>query len=133
MSEPAFVPADPDLNKVERELQSRYLAGKAELAEEGIHIRETEGLRDPKRGRQAYLYALGRTLPGKIVTNAKPGRSMHETGRAIDFCFDLPKGQNPYGEKLPWARVGEVMEKHGLKWGGRFSRIDRPHVELKEA
>lgn len=130
MSVIVFVPADRDLSRVERELHSRYLAAKGELAEEGIHIRETEGKRTSER--QAYLYALGRTLPGRIVTQAKPGRSLHETGRAIDFCFDLPKGQNPYADKLPWARVGEVMEKHGLKWGGRFSRIDRPHVELPE-
>lgn len=53
--------------------------------EYGLYMRATETLRSMDR--QATLYAQGRTKPGKIVTWAKPGQSMHHYGCAIDSCF----------------------------------------------
>lgn len=75
---------------------------------------------------QAALYAQGRTTPGKIVTNAPPGFSWHEFGRAFDVVF-------LHGKKIsydgPWDWVGELGESFGLDWGGRWKRPDRPHFE----
>ncbi len=45
-----------------------------------------EGLRS--WARQEYLYAQGRTRPGVIVTNAKPGQSFHFYGMAADYVLD---------------------------------------------
>lgn len=126
MSLPIFVPADRDLSRVERELHSKFLALQAQAAAKGHPIFATEGKRT--KDRQAYLYALGRTLPGRIVTQAEPGESLHEQGRAIDFAFDVPKGQDIWDG--PWELIGELAEELGLLWGGRWTRPDRPHVEL---
>ena len=35
---------------------------------------------------QQELYAQGRTKPGNVVTNAKPGYSYHNFGLALDFA-----------------------------------------------
>lgn len=43
-----------------------------------------EGFRSNER--QAELYCLGRTLPGRIVTNAMPGQSFHNYGLAFDWA-----------------------------------------------
>lgn len=129
MSAPAFVPADRDLARVHRTLHSRFLALQAVMRELLDPIFATEGMRI--RERQAYLYAIGRDLPGRIVTYAKPGESLHERGLAVDFAFDKPKGGNIW--KGPWEVVGEQAERLGLVWGGRWKRPDRPHLQLAEA
>ena len=56
----------------------KALSGKAK-------IRITEGLRTIEE--QNLLYAKGRTLPGKKVTNAKGGQSIHNYGFAVDMCL----------------------------------------------
>lgn len=138
MSGPAFIPADRDLSRVDRTLHSKFLALQAKALEIGSPIFATEGMRTKER--QAYLYALGRTITGlyadgrriKIVTHAEPGESMHETGRAIDFAFERPKGQDIW--KGPWFKIGELAEELGLEWGGRWvgRKQDMPHLQLPE-
>src|SRR5262245_39609318 len=48
---------------------------------------------------QAGLYALGRSRPGKIITNARPGQSKHNfiingipASKAFDFAIMRPDG-----------------------------------------
>lgn len=78
---------------------------------------------------QAALYAQGRTAPGKIVTNSKPGSSFHNFGCAVDTCFIGPD-PFPSDDKI-WQRYGDLAKAHGFVWGGDFhSILDRPHVEL---
>ena len=94
----------------------------------GRTIVVTEGLRSVES--QALRYAQGRTSPGPIVTNALPGKSMHTFGLAFDVCFP---GKDPYLEKdlksgATWERFGVAVEAHGLRWGGRFVSVDRPHA-----
>lgn len=82
---------------------------------------------------QGKLYAQGRTLPGKVVTRARPGKSPHNWGMAFDVCFD---GKAPYPKESDprWQQIGEIGEALGLSWGGpngkgdRFT-WDRPHFE----
>lgn len=79
---------------------------------------------------QAELYAIGRTVPGHIVTNAKPGGSAHNYGMALDvvpmvhgkplWAFDV-KNPGPI-----WAKVGELGESAGLEW---FGDPDSPFIE----
>lgn len=94
------------------------------LAEEaGTPIRITEGYRSPAR--QAELYAQGRTKPGKIVTNAKPGESIHQYGCAFDIVFTKT------GYEGNWDKIGQLGKSLGFTWGGDFKSIkDRPHFEL---
>jgi peptidoglycan L-alanyl-D-glutamate endopeptidase CwlK len=96
----------------------------------GLTMRCTEGVRSIKH--QQDLYEQGRTKPGNIVTNCKPGFSIHHYGLAADSCF---LGHDPYLEKgqngeFYWQEFGSLCKLEGLQWGGDFSTIkDIPHVQ----
>ncbi len=79
---------------------------------------------------QAALYAQGRTAPGKVVTNARPGYSNHNFGIAVDV--GIFKGKVYLAECPEYATLGPVGEKCGLLWGGRWAKpkTDRPHYEF---
>ena len=103
------------------------------MAELGKPVFVSEGFRSMER--QAELYAQGRTKPGKIVTNAKPGESLHNTGRAVDLVFDAA---NPWAESHDWKLLGMMFKSFaaakGVKvsWGGDWAGFkDRPHFELR--
>lgn len=96
-------------------------------------MRVTEGVRSIER--QAELYAKGRTAPGSIVTNSKPGMSWHHYGLAADLCFDCPdpflEKMDPKESRFLWNDFGKFAEYHGLTWGGKFRTFpDRPHVQM---
>lgn len=88
---------------------------------------------------QDELYAQGRTKPGKIVTNAKGGESLHNFRVAFDVAFSTKNGISYDG---PWEMLAEVAEVLGLAWGGHADRtveggpvqwpgfIDKPHLEF---
>jgi peptidoglycan L-alanyl-D-glutamate endopeptidase CwlK len=68
---------------------------------------------------QAKIYAQGRTEPGAIVTNAKPGQSMHEYKCAMDFAIEM-------NGKITWERkyydvAGQIAIDEGLTWGGDWN------------
>jgi len=93
----------------------------------GLKIRITEGYRTPER--QAELYAQGRTKPGKIITNAKPGESSHQSRKAFDICFI---GNDPYpkNDRL-WKTLADLALSIGLKPGHYFTTIkDSVHFEI---
>lgn len=107
-----------------------------EAATAGIPLTVTFTLRSMET--QAALYAQGRTKPGKIVTNARPGYSFHNFGLAIDVAptelLKLPNwGDTPANQKRAnelWARLGAIGKAIGFRWGGDFTSIkDRPHFE----
>lgn len=85
---------------------------------------------------QAKLYAQGRTVPGNIVTNAKPGSSFHNFGNAIDACILNEDGKNVIWEDTTprWKRVIELAEARGWKSGSKFSGKfkDYPHFEYTQ-
>jgi peptidoglycan L-alanyl-D-glutamate endopeptidase CwlK len=88
----------------------------------GIDLLITSTLRDSEA--QAALYAQGRTKPGKIVTNAKPGQSWHNWGCALDVV-PLRNGKPVWGtttdvDKALWDKVGQLGEQAGLEWAGRW-------------
>src|SRR5262245_43548476 len=56
-----------------------------QLNGEGFDFHVFEAFRSPQR--QAYLYAQGRTRPGKVVTYAEPWLSYHQYGLAVDFVL----------------------------------------------
>lgn len=87
---------------------------------------------------QAALYTQGRTAPGRIVTNARPGYSYHNFGLAVDVVptelLALPKwGDTPAHQARTddlWNQVGVIGKAVGFRWGGEFRTIrDRPHFE----
>ena len=90
---------------------------------------------------QAALYAKGRSLPGKKVTNAKPGESKHnkldaKTGKPAAEAFDIAiivDGKLNWDiNHRVWQLAGEVGEQLGLEWAGRWIRFkEGPHFQLK--
>jgi peptidoglycan L-alanyl-D-glutamate endopeptidase CwlK len=78
---------------------------------------------------QNSLYALGRTLPGKIVTNAVGGDSFHQYRVAFDFV-PLVNGQPAWGDFNLYRECAEIGKACGLEWGGDFKSIkDMPHMQ----
>ena len=105
----------------------------ASVAKMGIKIKWTSGLRT--EAEQAALYAQGRTAPGKIVTYASSAKtSPHGRGAALDFAVltreGVPTWDPPYWHV--YEVVGRLAEAEGLAWGGRFLRMDMPHVQLAD-
>lgn len=96
------------------------------MAELGKPMRLVEGFRSMER--QAALYAQGRTAPGPIVTNAKPGESKHNFGKAADLCF-VKTGYN--APEADWRLYGMMAKSFGASWGGDWKGFpDRPHIEI---
>ena len=91
---------------------------------------------------QAALYAIGRSLPGKKITNAKPGESKHnkldaKTGKPAAEAFDIAiivDGKLNWDiNHRVWQLAGEVGERLGLEWAGRWTRFkEGPHFQLKQ-
>lgn len=78
---------------------------------------------------QNGLYAIGRTLPGKIVTNARAGESAHnpdDEGLAAAYdCVPLIHGKPMWDGKHPaWQIVIKRGEEAGLlasaRWTGKL-------------
>lgn len=86
--------------------------------EHGIDLLVTSTYRDNES--QEALYEQGRTRPGKVVTNAKSGESWHNYRCAIDVV-PLVNGKPVWDGSDPiWQTVGELGEKAGLEWAGRW-------------
>ena len=95
---------------------------------------------------QAAEFAKGRTKPGPKVTNARPGQSWHQWGRALDF---VPRrsgktlvwgtrgngiDQDPTDDNTDdlelWQRCAACFKESGLSWAGDWvSFREYPHVE----
>lgn len=115
----------PRLQKLAAELVQK-------CADQGMKIKIGETLRT--RSEQDALYALGRTAPGKIVTNAKGSSysSYHQWGTAFDIYRADGKGAY-YDKDDFFAKVGAIGVSIGLEWGGNWkSIVDKPHFQLPD-
>ena len=81
---------------------------------------------------QRTIYAQGRTAPGKVVSNAKPGQSAHNFGYAVDVWPLKADNDFDWGAaRSLFEKMGAIAEELGLTWGGHFKSIlDLPHVEM---
>lgn len=83
---------------------------------------------------QDALYAQGRTAPGKVVTNARAGQSLHNSfpSKAIDIAFKNHQGLISWDAEL-FHRFAEIVKKSNphIHWGGDWTGFkDLPHFEL---
>lgn len=97
--------------------------------EHGYDMALLEGWRSPERQNQL-------AAKGAHVTQATAGQSYHQWGLAADCAF-LRNGRLVISERDPWAmegyrRYGEVAERVGLTWGGRWQMLDLGHVEWRK-
>lgn len=87
---------------------------------------------------QQAIYDQGRTKPGPIVTNARPGASYHNWGMAIDFAliidgitvsWNIAKDYDQ-DQKADWMEVINVFKSGGWEWGGDWHSLkDYPHLQ----
>jgi peptidoglycan L-alanyl-D-glutamate endopeptidase CwlK len=103
-----------DLNPETAVLCSKFVA---KCKEHGIDVIITSTFRDYTS--QDRLYAQGRTLPGKKVTNAKGGYSWHNFKCAFDFC-PIVNGKAQWDDIATFTKCGEIAESLGLEWAGRW-------------
>jgi hypothetical protein len=91
---------------------------------------------------QAELWAQGRTRPGKIVTKAQPGDSLHNYGIATDYVLDgmieKPgvqwsweiKADLNHDGRNDWVQMAEIAKACGLEAGFFWKKFpDAPHVQ----
>ncbi len=122
------------------------------MQQNGVTLLVTCTYRSPEE--QARLYAQGRTLPGRIVTRLKAGKSRHNAqtpqglpaAEAVDIV-PLRHGRPVWGlsgngvDEDPsdddrddlevWQRCGQHGVDVGLVWGGNWTSFkDYPHFEL---
>lgn len=105
----------------------------ARLIPQGIHLRVVQGLRT--MAEQQALWEQGRTAPGSIVTNARPGDSWHNYGAAVDLIPGLrgtPQWEPNWDENHPdfkaMIRCGIGL---GLVSGSTWESFkDYPHFQL---
>jgi peptidoglycan LD-endopeptidase CwlK len=117
------------LDSLEPTFRAKVVEFLARAKAAGYRITLTSGRRTMDE--QQALYNQGRTAPGNIVTNAKPGESPHNYGQAIDFGFVNPvTGTLSWDNNAPWAAVAQIGKGLGLVWGGDWSSLkDLPHLE----
>lgn len=101
-------------------------------------VRITQGLRTYKE--QQDLYDQGRTKPGRKVTNAKPGQSIHNYGLAVDICMIIDGKAASWDTVKDWDndRIADwyecvkIFAKNGWDWGGNWKNFrDLPHFERR--
>ena len=86
--------------------------------DEGIDLLVTSTYRDNES--QNALYEQGRTTAGKVVTNAKAGDSWHNWRCAVDVV-PMVNGKSNWDGLYPiWDQIGQLGEKAGLEWAGRW-------------
>jgi len=140
-------PKDRSLESLHPAFRDVVLQLLATLRAASVPFIPDETLRTAER--QAWLYAAGRTRPGKIVTqkDGAPGvwpsnhpvasergktrRSRHQSGLACDLYPLNPSGKLfiPPASNACWDRLATVARSLGLRAGRDWG--DSPHVEWR--
>lgn len=127
---PKLSTADRRWDLLDADFRQRLLLAYRLMREEhGYEMALIEGYRSPER--QNLLASLG-----AHVTNAAAWQSYHQHGLAADSAF-IRNGKLVISERDPWAAkgyelYGEVAQRVGLTWGGRWQNADLGHVELRK-
>lgn len=116
---------DTNLDHLHPAMRDAVAAVMRDLQRERIPLFVFEAFRSPER--QAYLYAQGRTRPGRIVTYAESWRSYHQYGLAVDLVFGGP-GRWTWDEprRGMWKKMHEIGRSHGLM----PLDFETPHLQL---
>ena len=106
---------------------------------------------------QQTIYNQGRTTGGIVVTNAKPGQSLHNYGLAVDIALIVDTDNNGSFEtsswntikdydkdgKADWMECVAIFKKYGWIWGADWNNngvtkaqgdtseklVDAPHFQ----
>jgi|ERR1041385_3968202 peptidoglycan L-alanyl-D-glutamate endopeptidase CwlK len=115
----------PELAKRWTQAKDRYAAKFPDLPQPFL----TQTYRSSEE--QAASYAQGRTTPGKIVTNAKPGQSLHNYHPALAFDIAFKKDRQVYWTIDLFKKFAATARWFGLEWGGDWKTFqDNPHFQV---
>jgi len=138
------------LDKMEKVHPKLVEVMKAAITDSPYDFRITDGARTAEE--QFALYQIGRSKPGKIVTNCdgKRAKSNHQIkadgyGHAVDIfpCGVIENGvyrkftsEEGYDEKKLKLIANHILEvakskNINIEWGGNWKMKDTPHFELK--
>lgn len=115
------------------QLIADYLECNNKIVPKGKRLRFTHCLRTFKE--QDELFAIGRTKPGRRVTNARGGQSYHNYGLAFDIVILEDRDGNgtfetaSYNVNALWRKVAAFFKSKGWEWGGDWSFKDYPHFQ----
>lgn len=112
--------ASRDLKELQLPAQDAFRAWLADCKEEGIDVLVYCTYRDAAE--QDELYKQGRTVVGKIVTNAKGGESLHQYRVAID-CVPMANGKPQWDDVHTYYKMGQLAKKHGIEWAGDWVKF----------
>lgn len=100
-------------------VENMVRAAAEQLASIDIWICVVSGLRSASE--QNKLYNQGRTAPGKIVTNAMAGQSMHNYGLAVDivpYVYGQTGRLNWKADTPQFQHMVAQMKRQDFEWGG---------------
>ena len=106
-----------NINDLKPHVAAKCRAFVAACEQAGIRVLITSTLRDFEK--QNALYAQGRTVAGRKVTNAKGGYSYHNFGLAFDFV-PIVNGKAAWENTALFNKCGAIGEAVGLEWAGRW-------------
>lgn len=101
--------------------ENRLIACVSECNSQGYPIAVYESYRSPVR--QDYLYSLGRSRIGKIVTRAQAWQSWHQYGLACDLAF---YHERKWSWEGAWDKVLPIFHAKGFK----SLDFEKSHVEI---
>ena len=91
--------------------------------EEGLQVLITGTVRDEEYQQQCYRNGTSKS--------PRPAFHAQGVGLAFDFCRNI-KGHE-YDDLEFFRRAGEIGEKIGFEWGGRWTSFpDRPHLQWSD-
>ncbi len=116
-----------DISRLRDDVEANCRAFLRRCEAEGLKVLVTQTVRDSEY--QSYLYSLGRTVPGNIVTNARePSFHSDAAGLAFDICKNV-RGEE-YSDIGFFLRCGAIGKDLGFSWGGDWESFpDLPHFQ----
>jgi peptidoglycan LD-endopeptidase CwlK len=98
-----------------------------QLHQDKLPFEVFESYRSPAR--QAYLYSQGRSLPGKVVTQARAWQSYHQYGLATDLVL-LIDGKWTWDASGDYHSCWEQLREVGEFYGLEGLSFEQPHLQL---
>jgi peptidoglycan L-alanyl-D-glutamate endopeptidase CwlK len=103
------------------------------LLEKDIHVKIIQTLRDAEY--QQSLFKIGRSLPGKKVTNCDgvKKKSAHQSGMAFDIVPVDKSGKILWNDSETFKEIADIGVSLGLRAGYYFKTLpDSPHFEMNK-
>lgn len=125
-----YVKSAAKLAQVDARVRTAAMALIKKAFAEGIYVQYSAGFRGAAEQQKAYNQ--GRTTPGQIITNARPGESYHNYGLAVDYFLLSANGKTGlWTVNAKWRRVAAIGKSLGFEWGGDWTGFrDYPHLQM---